>query len=102
MNTEKHSTRSASSSAAVTASADGTARVWNAGTGQVIAKLECHFDWLNSAAFSAAFSPDGLRIITAGGDGIALTFKIVTLGGKSKAGHLALVRASGISQRARH
>jgi hypothetical protein len=26
-----------------------------------------------------AFSPDGQRVVTAGGDGIALIFKIVTL-----------------------
>jgi WD40 repeat protein len=59
----------------MTASKDGTARVWNAATGQVIAKLEGH----SAVVFSAAFSPDGQRIVTAGGDGVALIFKIVTL-----------------------
>ncbi|HEY1802950.1 MAG TPA: hypothetical protein VGG45_00585, partial [Terracidiphilus sp.] len=45
----------------VTASVDKTARIWNAATGQLIAILHGH----ESAVFSAAFSPDGKRIITA-------------------------------------
>jgi WD40 repeat protein len=38
----------------VTASRDKTARVWNAATGQVIAKLEGH----SGPVLSAVFSPD--------------------------------------------
>jgi WD40 repeat protein len=41
-----------------------TARVWNAATGQVIAKLEGH----SGLVLSAAFSPDGRRVATASED----------------------------------
>jgi hypothetical protein len=44
----------------VTASADWTAKVWDAATGQLLTTLEGH-DWVRSAAFS----PDGTRIVTA-------------------------------------
>ncbi|WP_437679097.1 nSTAND1 domain-containing NTPase [Sorangium sp. So ce131] len=51
----------------VTASWDGTARVWSAdGTGAPLV-LRCHDDRLRSAAFS----PDGDRIVTASWDGTA-------------------------------
>jgi WD40 repeat protein len=58
----------------VTASFDRTARVWNAATGQVIAKLEGHSD----AVYGAAFSPDGQRVVTASFDRTALIFTVVT------------------------
>jgi WD40 repeat protein len=51
----------------VTASPDGTARIWDASTHQELAKLEGHFGWV----WSAAFSPDGQRVVTAGQDGTA-------------------------------
>ena len=48
----------------VTASKDHTARIWDATTGAVLAKLEGR-----GYAFTfAAFSPDGARIVTASGD----------------------------------
>ena len=59
----------------VTASEDKTARVWNAATGQQVAKLEGHTD----NVFSAGFSPDGQRILTASGDGTARVYRIWTL-----------------------
>jgi WD40 repeat protein len=40
-----------------------TARVWNAVTGQLLVKLEGHSTYI----WSAAFSPDGQRIVTASG-----------------------------------
>ena len=49
----------------VTASADGTARVWGATTGRMLGSLEGH----RGAVYSARFSPDGQRIVTAGADG---------------------------------
>ena len=54
----------------VTASADKTARVWDAATGQPIGEpLKGHED----GCMSAAFSPDGKRIVTASGqDGAGL------------------------------
>ena len=51
----------------VTASDDGTARVWNAESGQQLALLAGHDAWV----YHAAWSPDGTRIVTAGGDGTA-------------------------------
>jgi len=57
----------------VTASVDGTARVWDAGSGRVIAVLSGHAN----AVRSAAFSPDGSRVITAGDDGTARIWDVV-------------------------
>ena len=51
----------------VTASADGTARIWDADTGKEINILEGHEDWVHLAAFS----PDGARVITASDDNTA-------------------------------
>ena len=48
----------------VAASADGTARVWEANTGQSVALIREHTDSVNSAAFS----PDGKYIVTASND----------------------------------
>jgi len=61
----------------VTASVDSTARVWNATSNQVIATLWDRYGGGQIA--SAAFSPDGQRIVTAGDDGRVLIFKVVTL-----------------------
>ncbi len=44
---------------------DNTARVWNAASGQLLAKLEGHTD----SILHAGFSPDGQRIFTASADG---------------------------------
>ncbi|HSE16778.1 MAG TPA: WD40 repeat domain-containing protein [Pyrinomonadaceae bacterium] len=48
----------------VTASADGTARVWDAATGKSLGELRGHSGSVNSASFS----PDGKFIVTAGDD----------------------------------
>jgi WD40 repeat protein len=48
----------------VTASADGTARVWDAATGKTIGELRGHSKSVNSASFS----PDGKFIVTASDD----------------------------------
>jgi WD40 repeat protein len=74
----------------VTASDDNTARVWNAATGRVIANMPAgEFEGRSEeiavhrgapSPASAAFSPDGQRIVTVGrGTEIALILKIVTL-----------------------
>jgi WD40 repeat protein len=51
----------------VTASGDDTARVWDAASGRVLARLEGH----EVNVTSAAFSPDGARIVTASWDDTA-------------------------------
>jgi WD40 repeat protein len=48
----------------VTASADGTARVWDAATGKTVAELRGHSKSVNTASFS----PDGKFIVTASDD----------------------------------
>ncbi len=58
----------------VTASYDGTARVWNAATGHVIANLDGHA----SAVHDASFSPDGTRVVTASWDGTARVWNALT------------------------
>ena len=50
----------------MTASDDGTARLWDA-EGQFQEVLEGHEDWVNSAAFS----PDGEQIVTGSDDNTA-------------------------------
>jgi hypothetical protein len=51
----------------VTASADGTARVWDANTGAEVLALRGH----TGTVRSARFSPGGGRVVTASGDGTA-------------------------------
>ena len=58
----------------VTASIDGTARLWDATTGQEIVALRGHNSWLRSAAFS----PDGTRIVTASVDSTARLWDAIT------------------------
>jgi WD40 repeat protein len=51
----------------VTASADNTARIWEADSGRLVAELKGH----TATVRSALFSPDGTLIATAGNDGTA-------------------------------
>ena len=51
----------------VTASNDNTARLWDAATGKALATLAGHTD----RVMSAAFSPDGTRVVTASDDSTA-------------------------------
>ena len=51
----------------VTASADGTAQLWDATSGEPLSVLVGH----TAEVFSAAWSADGVRVVTAGGDGKA-------------------------------
>jgi WD40 repeat protein len=58
----------------VTASADYTARIWDAATGKDITVLRRH----EGSVASAAFSPDGARIVTASGDNTARIWDAAT------------------------
>jgi WD40 repeat protein len=58
----------------VTASDDGTARVWDARTGAALFTLAGHTD----AVLSASFSTDGARIFTFGADGTARVWDAAT------------------------
>jgi WD40 repeat protein len=64
-NTVRYAEFSADASQILTASWDGTARVWDARTGQLSHALE-HAE----PVYSARFSPDGSRVITVSGDKI--------------------------------
>ena len=46
---------------------DGTARIWDAHNGKALGEAMRHVDW----AYSAAFSADGTRVVTASRDGKA-------------------------------
>jgi hypothetical protein len=61
-----HSAFSPDGHTIVTASADGTARVWKAADGQLLVTLGSASS--ENSAFRAEFSPDGQRIVTAGED----------------------------------
>jgi WD40 repeat protein len=56
----------------VTASADNTARVWDAESGETVAVLQGH----TGPVWAAVFSPDGARILTASDDGTARIWRI--------------------------
>ena len=58
----------------VTASDDGTARIWDATTGGEIVALRGHEDWCRVPSFS----PDGARIVTASDDGTARIWDATT------------------------
>jgi WD40 repeat protein len=58
----------------VTASDDGTARLWDAATGQPVGEPMKHED----AVESAQFSPDGRKIVTASADNTARLWDVST------------------------
>ena len=62
-----HAAWSSDGTRIVTASRDGTAKVWDARTGEELLTLSGHAGWVQHAAWSS----DDARIITAGWDGIA-------------------------------
>jgi WD40 repeat protein len=59
----------------VTASGDGTARIWESASGQPVATLQGH----TRPVVGAAFSSDGERIVTASDDGTVRVYRIVSL-----------------------
>ena len=58
----------------VTASADQTARIWDAATGQEIRTLTGH----TAPVYSVAYSPDGTQIVTASADQTARIWDAAT------------------------
>ena len=61
----------------VTASADKTALVWDAGTGNLLLILDDHKDIVSAAEFS----PDGKKIVTASYDNMVRVWDAITLPG---------------------
>lgn len=68
----------------VTASSDGTARVWDTSTGQSVAELRGHVGAVNSAEFN----PEGTLVVTAGEDATAHVWD-------AKTGELLVKRTPG-------
>lgn len=78
----------------VTASRDGTARVWNATDGRLLVTLKGHTDYV----FDAAFSADSRRIVTASGDNTVRIWNAVSGEAISTLyGHTQLVFSAGFS-----
>ena len=83
----------------VTASGDGTARIWDTATGKEITVLRGH----EGSVLSAAFSPDGSRIVTASGDKTARIWEAAT--GKEITvlrGHEGGVNSAAFTRRLAH
>ena len=62
-----------------TGSEDGTARVWDAATGEELVRLSGH----DGLVALVDFSPDGTRLLTGGGDGTARVWDISDTAGAS-------------------
>ena len=78
----------------VTASVDGTARIWEAKSGQTLAILEGH----NNAVNSATFSPDDKSVLTASADGTAVIWDTESARqSRTLRGHSGGVRAAAFS-----
>ena len=78
----------------MTASADNTAQLWDAVTGQRLTPLQGHASYVNSAAFSQ----DGGRVVTASADHTGRIWDAVT--GEQIAvleGHTSFVRGAAFS-----
>ena len=97
MSTAPRSPRTASASSPRVS--DRTARVWNAATGQQLAKLEGH----TGEVTSAAFSPDGQRIVTASWDETARVWNAATGQQVAKLeGHTGPVTSAAFSPDGQH
>jgi len=78
----------------VTASLDGTARIWDAAAGTELLKLEGH----SGVVLCACFSPDGSRVLTAGDDDTARLWDAASGRGLAvMEGHSGAVRSAAFS-----
>ncbi|HUS67085.1 MAG TPA: protein kinase [Kofleriaceae bacterium] len=75
LGTVKRPSWSADGAFIITASHDGTLRVWDAARGDVLASFLMPDAW----AMSAHFSPDGARVVAGRGDGLAEIWELPTL-----------------------
>ena len=83
----------------VTACWDKTARIWDAATGQELARLSGHAD----RVWSAAFSPDGRRVVTASHDRTARIWDAATGQELMRlSGHADRVTSAAFSPDGRH
>ena len=78
----------------VTASADKTARIWDAATAKEIAVLRGH----EGIVYSAAFSPDGSRIVTASEDNTARIWDVRLATALGKLLSEACLRLAGVTK----
>jgi tetratricopeptide (TPR) repeat protein/tRNA A-37 threonylcarbamoyl transferase component Bud32 len=77
----------------ITASPDGTAKVWDAKTGAEILTLKGHENWV----YWATFSPDGTRIVTASQDTVKVWDARTGAEALTLKGHTAAVRSAMFS-----
>ncbi|MEZ5841641.1 MAG: WD40 repeat domain-containing protein, partial [Hyphomicrobiales bacterium] len=73
------------------ASYDGSALLWNVGTGELAARLEGHA----APVFDVAFTPDGRRLLTAGWDTMTRIWDVAS--GKTLASFIAFSEANWVS-----
>jgi len=76
-----------------TASADNTVGLWHPETGQKLASLEGHTDWVRSVSFS----PDGQRVVTCSEDRTAAVWDFATGAQVARLGHTAGVVSAAFS-----
>jgi WD40 repeat protein len=81
----------------VTASTDGAARIWDAGTGSPIAKFHSH-----GPVVAAAFSPNGKRLVTASPDSIVQVWDALTGQALTTIRHLESLRSVSFSRDGLH
>ncbi|WP_437767623.1 TIR domain-containing protein [Sorangium sp. So ce281] len=62
----------------VSASDDGTLKVWELSTGRLLSTLQGHAKGVNKGVKSCAISPDGQRVVSASGDGTLKVWELST------------------------
>ena len=82
----------------LSASADGTARIWDAETGLELALLSGH----TGAVLHAAWSPDGKRVATAGADGTIQIWEMATATSETSDSQTARVVLRGHTDAVHH